>query len=75
MDLLGDTNHLPRRPILLAKLNRIRPAGDGKLSKLPMGEMGLKTNVRQYVKSSNLLHGFSSLQKPFPSWKDWLKTA
>jgi hypothetical protein len=58
LHLLGNADHLPRLPALLAKLDRIRPAGNGKLGKLQMGELGLKARIREDVEFSNLLHFF-----------------
>jgi hypothetical protein len=57
--LLSNADHLPCLPTLLAKLDRIRPAGNGKLSELQMGESGLKAGVREHVESSNLFQFLS----------------
>jgi hypothetical protein len=55
--LLGHTDHFPRAPFLLAKLDCIGAARNGKPGKLQVRVPGLKDGVGQYVKFSNLLHG------------------
>jgi hypothetical protein len=67
LNLPGNADHLNRLTGLLAKLDRIGPACNGKLRKLYMGKTVLEICVRQYMEPSNLLHSFLLVGQVLPN--------
>ena len=56
LHLLGGADHFLRRPTLLAELDDIGTARNGKRCKLHMGVTGLEEGIGNHMKSSNPLH-------------------